>query len=274
MLKTQVFSLLTAAIAIAGLNSIDIKSAHAVSFNTNLIVNGDAEAGTAGANPYDVVTVPGWMTTGNLSVYQYDSDNIFPAFTSPGPVSRGNNFFGGGPVNSFVPNISFVNIARWSSNQSNSVSTAFQTIDLLSDAGTIDAGDINFNLSGFLGGYGIERDAASVVASFLDANNLTLSSARIGPVTDLDRNFTTGLQERTTTGLVPIGTRSILVELQMNAIDTVNSDSNHAYADNLSLVLTASNSVTSVPEPSELPGLLIGGALVVGAIKNRRHQSR
>lgn len=276
MLNTQVFSLLTAAMTIAGLNLLGIKSAQAVSFNTNLIVNGDAEAGSAGANAFDVVTVPGWTTTGNFSVYQYDSDPIFPALSSPGPVSRGNNFFAGGPLISYgiEPANSLATIDRASGNLSNNLSSAFQTIDLSSDAGTIDAGDISFNLSGFLGGYSIERDAASVVASFLDANNLTLSSASIGPVTEIERNFSTGLQERATTGLVPSGTRRILVTIQATAIDTANTYTNNAYADNLSLVLAANNSVTSVPEPSEVPGLLIGGALVVGAIKHRRHKLR
>jgi hypothetical protein len=278
MPNTQIFSIVTAAITIAGLNLlVGVKGAQAVSFNTNLIVNGDAEAGSAGETSDDVVAVPGWTKTSNFSVYQYDSAHIFPAFTSPGPVSRGNNFFGGGPVTSFASAMSVATIDRPARNQANGVSsssTAFQTIDLASDAGSIDAGNISFNLSGFLGGYENDRDAAIFVASFLDANNLTLRSASIGPVTNIDRNFTTGLQERATTGLVPIGTRSILVELQMNAIDTaVNSSDNNAYADNLSFVLAPNNSVTSVPEPSEVPGLLIGGALVIGAIKNRQQKS-
>jgi hypothetical protein len=287
MPNTQVFSILTAAITIAGLNFLGSKPAQAVSFNTNLIVNGDAEAGIAGTNTYDVVTVPGWMTTNNFSVYRYNSDSIFPAFTSPGPVNRGNNFFGGGPLNvggpdsGISPAIGFSNfstIYQLSSNQANGVSssaTAFQTIDLFSDAETIDAGNISFNLSGFLGGYSIKQDAASVMASFLDVNNSILSSSSIGPVTDLDRNFTTGLQERANAGLVPVGTRSILVELQMNAIDpdgSINSYNNNAYADNLSLVLTANTPVQKIPEPSEVPGLLIGGALLIGAIKIRQQK--
>jgi hypothetical protein len=279
MPNTQLFSILTAAITIAGLNFLGSKPVHAVSFNTNLIINGDAELGSAGNNAYDVVTVPGWTTTSNFSVYQYDSDSIFPAFTSPGPVSRGNNFFGGGSATHFSDfTATFQRISRSSDPQANglaSSSIAFQTIDLSSDYDIIDVGDTSFNLSGFLGGYLVKKDAASVVASFLDANNLTLSSASIGPVTDIDRNFTTGLQERANGGLVPVGTRSILIELQMNAIDpdgSINSYNNNAYADNLSLVLTANTPVKKIPEPSEVPGLLIGGALLIGAIKIRQQK--
>ena len=278
MPNTQIFSIVTAAITIAGVNLlVGVKAAQAVSLNTNLIVNGDAEAGSAGATIEEVVAVPGWTKSSNFSVYQYDSANIFPASISPGPISRGSNFFGGGPVISSDSSITVATIDRPSRNQANGVSsssTAFQTIDLASEAGSIDAGNISFNLSGFLGGYESDRDEASLAADFLDANNLTLSSASIGPVTNTDRNSITGLQERATTGLVPVGTRSILVKLQMNAIDTaVNSSDNNAYADNLSLVLSANNSVTSVPEPSEVPGLLIAGALVIGAIKHRQQKS-
>jgi hypothetical protein len=186
MPNTQVFSILTAAITIAGLNLLGLKSAQAVSFNTNLIINGDAELGSAGTNAYEVVPVPGWTTTGNFSVYQYDSDNIFPAFTSPGPVSRGNNFFGGGSASHAAEiTATFQTISRSSDPQANGLdgsSIAFQTIDLSSDYDIIDVGYTSFNLSGFLGGYLVKKDAASLVASFLDANNLTLSSASIGPV--------------------------------------------------------------------------------------------
>jgi hypothetical protein len=282
MPNTQLFSILTAAITIAGLNLLGIKPVQAVSFNTNLIINGDAEAGSAGVNTYDVVPVPGWTTTGNFSVYRYSSDSIFPELNSPGPVDRGNNFFGGGPLNVGGPDSGISpaigsTIYQSFSNQPNDVSsfaTAFQTIDLFSDAETIDAGNISFNLSGFLGGYSTKQDTASVMASFFDVNNSILSSASIGPVTDLDRNSTTGLQERANAGFVPVGTRSILVELQMNAIDpdgSINSYNNTAYADNLSLVLTA-NTPKKIPEPSEVPGLLIGGALLVGAIKIRQQK--
>jgi hypothetical protein len=265
MLNTQIFSLLTTAMTIAGLNLIGIKSAQAISLNTNLIVNGDAEDGSAGVNAYDVVSVPGWTTTSNLSVYRYNSDGRFPNFVSPGPVNRGNNFFGGGPANGF----------------SNS-SKASQTIYLSSGSEAIDSGNTQFDLSGFLGGYSIKQDEAMVIASFLDTNNVKLSSASIGPVTFLDRLdntlglFVTGLLARNTSGLVPIGTRSILVELNMSAAvrgGNFNLYYNDAYADNLALVLTDATPATSVPEPSDVPGLLIGGALVVGVIKKRQQKS-
>jgi hypothetical protein len=48
---------------------------------------------------------------------------------------------------------------------------------------------------------------------------------------------------------------------------------NASFTDNLSLVLTDAAPATDVPEPSEVPGLLIGGALVIGAIKKRQQKS-
>jgi hypothetical protein len=278
MPTTHIFSLLTAASTIAGLNLIGIKPAQAVSLNTNLIVNGDAELGIAAVDAYEVVVVPGWTTTNTFSVYQYSSDNIFPDIESPGPVIRGNNFFGGGSIRHSADLTAFSTIYRATATPTNGLagsSSAFQTIDISADDTTIDEGYTSFNLSGFLGGYSIKDDTASLFASFLDANNSILSSASIGPVTNIDREYTTGLQERIATGLVPVGTRSILLELNMNASaisNSANSYDNNAYADNLSLVLTSSKP-TKIPEPSELPGLLIGGAVVVGAIKKRQQKS-
>lgn len=280
MTHTHRFSIATAAITlfstIVGLNLIGLKSAQAVTLNTNLIVNGDAELGTAAAlSIYDVVTeVPGWTTTNTFSVYQYGFDDIFPAATSPGPDVRGDNFFGGGSIlHSLGIRTPSPTINR-SFDSSASLSSAFQTIDLSSDGLTIDEGDISFNLSGFFGGYSIKPDAATLVADFLDTNNAILSSASIGSVTNFDRGNTTGLLERDTTGSVPVGTRSILVTLNMNApvvSNAPNSYDNHAYADNLGLVLA--KNPKRLPEPSEVPGVLIASGLTIGAIVKRRQKS-
>src|SRR5271166_4449209 len=67
-------------------------------FGTNLIVNGNAEAGTGSASGNDIESVPGWSTVGNFTVVQYGAAG-FPSSTSPGPANRGSNFFAGGPNN-------------------------------------------------------------------------------------------------------------------------------------------------------------------------------
>ncbi|WP_295621142.1 PEP-CTERM sorting domain-containing protein [Chamaesiphon sp. GL140_3_metabinner_50] len=90
---------------------------------------------------------------------------------------------------------------------------------------------------------------------------------QIGSYTAADRANITGLLEASSSAVVPIGTRRISVQLAMIGTGLFND----AYADNLSLVLTDTNATaTSVPEPSAILGVLIGGALVVGAMKKRR----
>lgn len=209
------------------------------SFETNLIVNGGAEAGTGSSTGNDVLAVPGWTTVGNFTVVQYGAPGGYPSATDPGPANRGANFFAGGP--------------------NNASSSASQTINESADAAAIDRGGVSFDLAGYLGGYINQRDNAVLTVTFLSGSNATLGSASIGPVTVGDRSSATGLLLRTTSGLVPVGTRSIGVTLQMTRLD---GDYNDGYADNLSLILHSS----AVPEPSSLVTLALG-ALSLGAYR-------
>jgi hypothetical protein len=218
-----------------GLGMIGVNPVGAVTFGTKIIVNGDAEAGIAG-----------WTSVGGLTIGQYGAIG-FPTTTDPGPVNRGNNFFWGGPRGQ---------------------TSASQAIDVSANFGVIDAGNALFDLSGFLGGRLSQNDNASLQAIFRDSGAITLGTATIGPVRPADRNNITGLFARSTSGSVPFGTRSIL--LNISAIGTLFSDD--AYADNLSLVLTNNTPITSVPEPSAIPGILIGGAVVFGAVKKRKRK--
>ena len=196
-------------------------------FGVNLIVNSGAEAGQGSLSGADV-PVPGWTKTGSFTAVAYAAGGGFPSETDPGPAARGLNFFFGGFGGG-------------------DVSTGSQVIDASADAAFIDAGGVSFNLSGFLGGYASQNDTASLSASFLGAGGLTLGSAIIGPVTNVDRGDVTGLLFRSTSGVVPIGTRSINIVLEMRRQA---GDANDGYADNLSLVLNASPA--AVPEPSSL----------------------
>ncbi len=72
---------------------VSIGQAMAGRFNTNLVVNGDAEsvpAANQSVNQFD-----GWVLDGIVSIRAYGSGS-FPGINSPGPTSRGNNFFYGG----------------------------------------------------------------------------------------------------------------------------------------------------------------------------------
>ncbi|HTI98552.1 MAG TPA: hypothetical protein VL527_06580 [Dongiaceae bacterium] len=188
-------------------------------FNTNLIVNGDAEAGPGSPNGGLVATVPGWTTNGgSFAVVQYGASGGFPFSTDPGPATRGTNFFSGGPTAG--------------------LSAATQVIDVSAGATSIDAGSVRGALSGYLGGFSSQGDNAMLTASFRDATNATLGAVSIGPVTAADRQSFTGLLYREASSAVPAGTRSILVTLQMNRTDGTYND---GYADNLALVLLNSN---------------------------------
>jgi hypothetical protein len=86
------------------------------------------------------------------------------------------------------------------------------------------------------GGFANQNDAAALVVVFRDILSQQIGGVhRIGDVTALDRNNATGFLHRSASGLVPVGTRTIEVDLEMTLTDPAYND---AYADNLSLVLT------------------------------------
>jgi hypothetical protein len=220
-----------------------------VTFGTNLIINGDAEAANL-SDPENVVDrYFGWNSVTYFprpTVLQYDIDGYLTS-TDPGPVNRGNNFFAG------------------AGGQSSSRPTYIsQNIDLFADISEIDTGNISYDLSGWLGGNPTLGGLAQLVTSFFNADGgfLGSDSIQVNP----SNLAQIGLLDQNASGSIPIGARSINVELYLIA-----SDSDYVYADNLSLVLT-NNAATSVPEPSAVPGILIGGALVVGAIKKRKRK--
>ncbi|MBI5206186.1 MAG: carboxypeptidase regulatory-like domain-containing protein [Candidatus Firestonebacteria bacterium] len=181
--------------------------------NKNLIVNGDAEAGSGSTDGYAIVNIPNWTVNGNLNVVKYNV-GVFPGSNSPGPESRGANFFAGGP--------------------DNPTSNASQLIDVSSEKNNIDSSIATFKLSGFLGGWESQGDNAVVTAYFKNESNVNIGTFAIGPVTNTDRNNITGLLYKETSGGVPVGTRKIEIQIQ-----TVRQDGtyNDGYIDNLSLVL-------------------------------------
>lgn len=193
----------------------------AAALGTNLIVNGDAEAG-AGSTDGSIVTVPGWIRVGNwATVVQYGSAGGFPSASDPGPNGRGVNFFAGGP-----------------DFNGQDVSYLTQSIDVSSLQTRIDGGTLRYELQGYFGGYLSQTDYSGVLIYFQTACNVLpeISSAQVGPVTAADRGNATGLLLRRTTGTVPANTRCILVNLDFNRFSGATTY-NDGYADDLSLVL-------------------------------------
>lgn len=212
-------------------------AASAADLGTNLIVNGDGEAGVGSTG--GPVAVPGWAITSSFTAVQWATGGGFPVVTDPGPADRGLNFFAGGQGTAF--------------------SSASQIIDLSGNSAAIDAGVLQFDLSGWLGGFASQLDNATLTATFYGLNGLELSSTVLGPVTAGDRAGFTGLLLREAQGLVPVGTLNVGITLDMTRLD---GSYNDGYADNLSF------SITAVPEPGTWAMLAAGIGLL--AWRSRR----
>ena len=184
--------------------AVACSSQAAVVYGSNLVVNGDAESGTAGWSSYG-----GYSTIQSVS---YGSNWVLP--TQPGPTDRGAKMFAG----------------------QGQYAVGYQTLDF----GTTTTQPIAFGLSGWLGGWSNQGDNALFYVQFLDEFDVEVGSAAIGPVTAGDRNNQTGLLFRETEGWLPVGTSKLSFWL---SVERLVSGDNDGYADNLAFVLAAPNAV-------------------------------
>lgn len=193
-----------------------IAPAWAGPLGNNVLTNGDAECGDAGATNGSVTSIPGWVNAGTdsakMSTIAYGGAS-YPSASSPGPTDRGNAFFSGGQDNT---------------------ATLTQEVPLAGVSQDVAAG-LRYNLNGWLGGYKAQTDTAKVVVTFKSSTGATVGTAQIGPVTHTDRNDVTGLLQRTATGTVPAGTQSASVVVTASKDTGTNND---GYSDSLSLVFT------------------------------------
>ncbi|HEX3468478.1 MAG TPA: hypothetical protein VHT05_10400 [Candidatus Elarobacter sp.] len=185
-------------------------------FGTNLVVNGNAEAGPGAPSNGQVMKPPGWTTTGQFTAVQYGASGGFPDKTSPGPADRGKNFFAGGNA---------------------PVSTATQSISLAAAAAAIDAGSVKYTMSAWLGGYSGQDDNAKIMLIFKGAGGASLGQDQLGPVVAADRKGATGFVVKTSSDTVPKGARSATVTLTMTR---ASGSYNDGEADDVSLVLKKS----------------------------------
>jgi hypothetical protein len=184
-------------------------------FNTNLSVNGDAEAGVGSPLGNTAMPVPGWITTNGFTAAIYGAAADIPT-NCPGPANRGTNLFTGGYGS--LP------------------SSAYQLIDLSSAATLIDAGAVLADMSGYLGGWQSQDDRSELKAEFTDGIHTNILGAfTLGPVMAVDRTNQTALLFRDKMLIVPVGTRQAKITLIMTYTTGNYTD---GYADNLSFVLT------------------------------------
>lgn len=185
-------------------------------YGSNLVVNGNAEAGPGSPDSGHVMKPPGWTTTGEFTAVQYGASGGFPDKKSPGPADRGKNFFAGGNV---------------------AVSTASQTISLAAAASDIAAGKVTYKFSAWLGGFESQDDNAKIMLIFKDAAGASVGQVQLGPVLAADRKSLTGFVSKTTTDTVPKGASSATITLTMTR---ASGSYNDGEADDVSLVLTKS----------------------------------
>jgi hypothetical protein len=202
----------------------------AVVYGSNLVVNGDAEAGVTGWTGY-----AGYDMVHSVN---YGSNWVLP--TQPGPADRGSGMFAG----------------------SGQYAVAYQTLDF----GSAMAQATSYSLSGWLGGWAEQDDNALFYVQFLDALDQEVGGATLGPVTAADRANQTGLQYRASEGVVPEGTRKLSFWLSMERLA---SSDNDGYADNLAFVLAAPP-VGEVPEPGMAAVFLLGVGMLGLARRRKR----
>ena len=183
-------------------------------YGQNLVVNGTAEAAPAAPNPDVLATIPAWIRTGTLNVLAYGTPGGFPTPSSPGPASRGSNFFFGG---------------------ASAIAFGSQTIDVSSGAADIDAGLVSYDFEAYLGGKGTEEDNAVLSLVFNDENGQSVGTASLNGPSAAQRGGVTGLLRRTRTGLVPGGTRAIQLGLLFSRFAGAYNDGS---ADNISVMFT------------------------------------
>jgi hypothetical protein len=191
-----------------------------VTLGANIITNPGAES--------SATTPTGWTLNGTPVVIAYGASGGFPTATDPGPAQRGKNFFAGGNGNE---------------------SDLFQTIDVSSLASQIDAHQIKYSLSAYLGGFSTQQDDATVFANF---QGNVFNQTSVGPVSATDRANKTGLLLRSGAGTVPAGTRKIQMQIHFEAVSGGFDD---GYADNLSMVLSSTASV-----PGKITGTVYNDA--------------
>ncbi|GIG55827.1 hypothetical protein Lfu02_01990 [Longispora fulva] len=201
--------------------------------SANLIVNGGGES-VAECSPtgLDGMTVPGWaVSAGEPNVVCYGAAGGYPDAGTPGSPNRGTGFLAGGGTGN---------------------SSLTQNVIVSAAGAAIDAGGVTYNLSGWLGGYSSQNDRVGLTATFLSGTGTALGTSQLGPVTSANRGNVTKFLQKTATGTVPAGTRTVRLVL---AFTWASGGAIDGYADDLSLTLSAAVPTPTLTVPaSSVPG--------------------
>jgi hypothetical protein len=138
-----------------------------------------------------------------------------------------------------------------------STSAAHQTLDVSGNSAAIDSGQLEVAISGFLGGFASDSDAAEYRVRCIGALGQEFGRATIGPVSNVHRAYKTILVKRDAVLAVPPGTRELSFEVEFNKNDGSSSTIVMATADELSATLRPVSPSVALPFGTEL--LLNGG---------------
>jgi uncharacterized protein (TIGR03437 family) len=173
---------------------------------TNLIANPGAETGASVAPGSIAQNVPGWSTANGASVTPYGGSGWI-GLTDPGPADRGVNLFSG----------------------FSSSATSYQDLDVSGATTLIDAGQVTYQVSAWLGG------TAGVVAPTLTYQFFDWSGKQLAATAQFGGSSLThgapGLAEAAASGMLPAGTRRVHIGLAFT--------STNAMADDIAFTLAA-----------------------------------
>jgi uncharacterized protein (TIGR03437 family) len=149
---------------------------------TNLIVNGNAEAGPGVPHTATALYVPGWSTADGASVVPYGGTGWIQP-TDAGPADRGVNLFCG-------------------------TGSSYQDIDVSAAATLIDGGQVTYEMSAWLGG--TAGTSPTLTYTFFNwAGTQVGTTAQLGPL----NRPSVGVFEASHSGMLPAGTRRVHIAL-------------------------------------------------------------
>ncbi len=185
-------------------------------YDRELIRNGAAEIDVGTTDPKFAKPAIDWHSLAGFApvlTLQYGTKGGFPRPDSPGASYHGLNFFWGG----YTPRAG-----------------AYQDIDISAIASDVDARQVQFKLSAWLGGREKIADHSTVSVTFFDRDGNNLGGAYVGPVTNADRGGVTSFQYREASRLVPADSRIARITIVMVRFE---GDSNDGYVDGISFFL-------------------------------------